>query len=213
MKLFNHENKIIELQSIIIDLKTIKESTLTNKNEESIKILKKCRFYNVGYCRSKSSCSFSHPITLCKKEQYKDRECPNRHLKDCKNYMKSDCKFGKQCEFTHDPKKRIKINQKVTQVFENENTIEDIIVNFESTQSDESSKKDSSVNNQMEIPSVGVINEFDNKSGEENVMKQKELNILKTVDFSCDKCKFKTKNKYSLKRHVQSCNIDGDLIT
>ena len=28
-------------------------------------------------------------------------------------------------------------------------------------------------------------------------------------DFSCDKCEFKTKNKYTLKLHMQSCHKDN----
>ena len=58
----------------------------------------------------KSSCSFVHPKTICSIQNCKEKQCQNRHIHDCKNFIKGSCKFEQSCEFKHDPKK---INNKV----------------------------------------------------------------------------------------------------
>ena len=40
---------------------------------------------------------------------------------------------------------------------------------------------------------------------EEKILNEKQINKF---EFSCDKCEFKTKNKYTLKLHIQSCHKD-----
>ena len=110
-KQFQNENTIFELKNVIKNLETCykqpKEAKLTNKRENNTKFLKKCNFYNIGYCRSKSSCAFLHQKHLCQNDECSDKECQKRHLKPCKNWVKSTCKFGRSCECKHDPKKKI----------------------------------------------------------------------------------------------------------
>ena len=87
------------------------EKKVTKESEEEIRTNKKCRFYNVGYCRSKSNCSFLHPTTFCKTDKCNDKDCSNRHVKNCKNFF-FFCKFGDSCEFRHDSKKLTKNTKK-----------------------------------------------------------------------------------------------------
>ena len=101
-----YQNKIEILEKKLYNKESIKskdqKETYTklteNKNKKTIR---KCWFYNKGYCRSKTNCQFSHPQTFCKIKDCRDKECEARHIKDCKNYFKNACKFGKSCEYKH----------------------------------------------------------------------------------------------------------------
>ena len=109
------------LTKIDDDLKSIQnKDKVVSEDNDKVKSSAKCYYYNKGYCRSKSSCYFLHPTVLCEIENCDEKKCPNRHIKDCKNFIQNNCKFGQQCEFNHDSSKRIKMNQKI----ETENPID-----------------------------------------------------------------------------------------
>ena len=60
--------------------------------------------HHSGNCRAKSLCNYLHPKDHCKNDKCTDKECPNRHIKPCKNCLKNSCQFDKTCEFRHDAK-------------------------------------------------------------------------------------------------------------
>ena len=72
-----NENTIVELNTFVRNLVSLYENkkepvlkTLQNeeiKNKEKVKINIKCRYWNKGYCRSKSLCLYLHPKVLCEK--------------------------------------------------------------------------------------------------------------------------------------------------
>ena len=72
-KQFKHLDDRITVNKEIIDsIKSSHENTkatLSNKSENSTQSLKKCRYYNVGYCRSKFSCHFYYSKNLCQSDE------------------------------------------------------------------------------------------------------------------------------------------------
>ena len=75
---------------------------IANETEEEIK---KCRYFDTGYCKFKLECKFSHPTETCKTylEGLKcDRNvCKMRHPKECKWFLGiTGCK-RRDCDFLH----------------------------------------------------------------------------------------------------------------
>jgi hypothetical protein len=61
----------------------------------------KCRYYNQGYCKKKSECTYIHPSEDCE-DDCSDSKCPFRHRKLCING--ENCYYNRQdvCEYRHD---------------------------------------------------------------------------------------------------------------
>ena len=69
------------------------------------KVLKKCRYYNTGFCRSRLKCQFLHPDSICqdylesgKCDNYKT--CLQRHPREC-NYWRKSGKCFYSCSYLH----------------------------------------------------------------------------------------------------------------
>ena len=101
-KTINLKDKNINVESIRETVKEESAPNQTTKSEENIKIFQKCRYWNSGYCRSKSLCVYLHPKDHCKNDKCNNKECEHRHIKPCKNWLKNSCQFDKTCEFRHD---------------------------------------------------------------------------------------------------------------
>ena len=95
------------LEGEIQEIKKVDKSTgeilsPSDKNKKG----RKCRYFNLGYCKHKKNCRFTHIDEVCQnylEDECKDRSCPNRHPKACK-YFKSEtgCSRGENCAFSHD---------------------------------------------------------------------------------------------------------------
>ena len=84
-------------------------------------------------------CQFIHPKTVCKNVQCNDKKCPHRHIKPCKNWSKNNCKFKNLCEYSHalnqnDSKDKTIVDNSSSK--EEDNTIEEIVKNFEHSMND-----------------------------------------------------------------------------
>ena len=193
-KQFKNENIIIELKSVINNLESCiikpKEAKLTNKIENSTKSLKKCHFYNIGYCRSKSSCTYHHPKHICQKDECSDKECPKRHLKMCKNWVKSTCKFGKSCEYKHDPK----MKKKDSQGNVNKTSPKDILDEI-NTKND----TNESFNEEFDDIVEEIVKKFDTNNEDSLLISEDSVE-----NFSCDNCENTETSEENLKQHVQS---------
>ena len=70
-----NENEIVELHTFTRNLVSFYESKnkpVNRKNDESVESVqnkRRCHYWNDGYCRSKSSCLYLHPKTLCEDEK------------------------------------------------------------------------------------------------------------------------------------------------
>ena len=90
-----------------------------------------CKFYRSGKCqygktgkkidKFGKTCSFSHPQTCKKFENYgykeqgcKDKKCSKLHLSLCKHFMRyTSCKFGEKCRYFHPKKLKNEYQEKV----------------------------------------------------------------------------------------------------
>ena len=77
---------------------------------------KRCRYWNRGFCREKSSCLFTHVKEDCESFQKEgscyDRTCKKRHRKECRYYSKGNCFRGNICEYKHGRNNQIKETKK-----------------------------------------------------------------------------------------------------
>ena len=74
--------------------------------EESNLAIKKCRYFNKGYCKYKGRCRYFHPQQICQNHMdtldCKLKGCKKRHPKVCKWFRKAvGCNRGENCEFLH----------------------------------------------------------------------------------------------------------------
>ena len=89
-------NRILSLVEAIAKIET-KEKRLE---------VKKCNFYNRGFCSKGLACTFSHPQELCERFESvgvcEVSRCRKRHLYSCR-YLnsRSGCGRGESCHFSH----------------------------------------------------------------------------------------------------------------
>ena len=185
-----HENYVLELNDFIRNLISFyenkREPFYNNKEKEEtkdkqkVKNTIKCRYYNKGFCRSKSSCSFFHPTDLCEQKDCEEKRCPRRHLKQCKNWQKSTCKFGNNCEYKHDPIMK-KANETI--VLEINEVDSEVEVNDNDSNSSESA--------------MDIINM------ESSLQNKNETVFSKPNKFTCEKCEYISQTKSNLSKHVK----------
>ena len=94
------------------EIKNIKEIHKEQKHTEDIpnvgdksKKKPRCKYYNVGYCKYKVKCKFTHPTEVCNNNvggKCEDQKCLKRHPKICKWLTgSSGCRRNENCEFSH----------------------------------------------------------------------------------------------------------------
>ena len=74
--------------------------------------VKKCSYFNSGYCRytkKDNGCKNFHPIDECKIQGCKQKECPGRHPKKCK--FNDECRFRTICSYSHAEKSIVNEDQ------------------------------------------------------------------------------------------------------
>ena len=95
-----------ELASIIKQLEH-KIGEIGKKQEtEQIKVPKRCKFFNKGYCKQGERCSFVHPSKICPKHLESGkcldfRSCLDRHPQECRFWKETTCYRGGTCLYLH----------------------------------------------------------------------------------------------------------------
>ena len=90
---------------------SVKDCQIDNNREvreeiSTIKVVKKCRYFNGGYCKYKAKCKYFHPTQIC--SQYLDRmkcegqNCSKRHPKICKWSQKQTGCQRQGCAYLHE---------------------------------------------------------------------------------------------------------------
>ena len=109
----NGIQKITQLRRIV----KLVEKTAQIEIDESDARIKKCNFFNRGFCSQGTSCKFEHPLEVC--EQYEQegicvrKKCMNRHLYSCRHYnSNSGCSRGELCSFSHRSRSRSILDEK-----------------------------------------------------------------------------------------------------
>ena len=106
-------NKIIEMEMIVNVVKPKDNEVSEDKR------IKRCRYYNVGFCKMNNDCVFYLSDEVC--DQYlKNGKCSEYklclkwHPKECKYWLKDPrgCFRGQECRFQHNlPNKGKKIKE------------------------------------------------------------------------------------------------------
>ena len=83
----------------------VKDETL-EKNIGTSKHIKKCRYFNRGFCKYRNRCKYFHPQDICEKyllnQKCEVSDCAFRHPKQCKWTSTMDgCRRGLTCEYLH----------------------------------------------------------------------------------------------------------------
>ena len=99
------ENQIIHLEK---DSKEAKSNKDISKVSDNNKKAKRCKYFNVCYCKYKEKCKFTHTKEIY--NAYLDGECDgkglscqDRHHKACKCFAsETGCKREDACKFSHD---------------------------------------------------------------------------------------------------------------
>ena len=109
----NGMQKITQLRRIV----KLVEKTAQIEIDESEARIKKCNFFNRGFCSQGTSCKFEHPLEVC--EQYEQggvcvrKKCLKRHLYSCRHYNSdSGCSRGELCSFSHRSRSRSILDEK-----------------------------------------------------------------------------------------------------
>ena len=79
------------LTKIEDDLKLIKNNKKDESSRQSFpkeSKIKRCNFFNRGYCKFKENCPLFHPKEICSEKQCLNKECMKRHIRECKNWAK-----------------------------------------------------------------------------------------------------------------------------
>ena len=104
------EEAIKQLEEEVLKLKEIgkgsKPSEDIQKPNDKEKSEKKCKYFNVGYCKYNEKCRFIHPKEICEKYQEgkcNGSNCLDRHPKPCKWFKGlTGCRRKEACHFSHD---------------------------------------------------------------------------------------------------------------
>ena len=215
-----NERKIIELNNVIeyllVCYKALEETKQSHKSDSN-KIMKqskkKCRYWNAGYCRLKSTCTFLHPTTLCEIKDCRDKECSGRHIKNCKKWLKNECRFGDSCEYKHDLDKKHSKNSTKTKISvddssseESDNAVEAIIKDLENENVlDSEGYKNTSKETDRLVDDI--IEKYENIGDDNDSSISLNKNKRANLEFACDECNFKSHGKRSLNKHKKDVHI------
>ena len=104
------DNTLMKLEDNILEME--KEEKEAKSKEKILKVgeknkkAKRCKYFNVGYCKYKDECKFIHPKDICKgylQGKCSGSDCQGRHPKACKWFERETaCKRKDDCEFSHD---------------------------------------------------------------------------------------------------------------
>lgn len=132
--LWSFVHKILEI------LKEMEARHIVDKEMNERKILKKCKFFNRGFCREGKSCHYLHPEKNCR-EHCEGKSCPEgykcqwRHPYYCQHWQKGNCFHGVDCLYLHGDKPE----DKEREYNDNEETHEEISEETSEETSDETS--------------------------------------------------------------------------
>ena len=109
-----------ELSEVIKHLEQ-KIMEIEHHQEESrkVKVPRRCKFFNSGFCKERENCCFEHPESLCQtylrtSKCQSFRSCPHRHPKVCRYWKNGECFRGQSCSYIHQKfeKEEIAIEEK-----------------------------------------------------------------------------------------------------
>ena len=88
-------------------VKEVLEAVIKNEElKKKEKFKSRCRYYNRGYCKKGSDCSFFHPNKICQEHLSTGacsqwRECRGRHPYECRDWLEGNCWRNDCCDYLH----------------------------------------------------------------------------------------------------------------
>ena len=105
LRQIDSEMKDIKNKRNVIPPSIEKDGDEKEKQAESNLVIKKCKYYDKGYCKYLKKCRYFHPIDICKthleEQKCKEKGCRERHPKACKWFQRDiGCK-RLNCQYLH----------------------------------------------------------------------------------------------------------------
>jgi hypothetical protein len=139
-----------------------------NQETENQPVIKRCNYYNTGFCKNRRKCPSFHPDSICqvyldsgKCEEY--RTCQKRHPKECR-YWRDSGKCFKSCAYLH---KTVDLSRDQTE----EIYVQDV---FESHETDENAEE-IAANHDEAVDEMTVDDIIKFYEDEKNVFTEKDL--------------------------------------
>ena len=134
---------------ILSDLLNILKSVSNCNMKENKNNLRRCKYYNRGYCKHGEKCSFQHFENSCEKYLQsgtctQQRRCLYRHPKNCRYWIgKSEgCHRGNKCLYLHDPTKKFKdIDKNLQAGYSDETDYKNIVTSAKSHETKNTNSK------------------------------------------------------------------------
>jgi hypothetical protein len=100
-----NSNAIQRIDNEILKFQRDEANAASDKENEIVREIKKCRYYNRGHCKYKVACKFTHPKEICKihleGNKCDDKHCKNRHPKSCKWLQEQGGCKRQKCDYFH----------------------------------------------------------------------------------------------------------------
>jgi hypothetical protein len=181
----------------------------------------KCKYHNVGYCKYKDNCKFSHPSAECE-NKCQQKMCMKRHIKLCRYGMK--CRLKEKCAFKHNEIKKVNVDSADT-IAALENVVKDLL-----DYKTKSEKKIANLESQLDTIKVKLSREHNDIAEMKKEFKglKSKFGLLKISqknqgpdkldvkepekqkEFSCDQCEvtFKTENDVRVHKEFAHLNTE-----
>ena len=193
-------------------------------NRIILKKVKKCNFYNVGYCRYKEKCHFKHPKSECLNSACERRNCDKRHPRACKfQNLGRKCKHGENCAFKHIKSVENSTSEAVTKsaLLKVKDELikkkDEEIKGLKRQNKSDRMEKDKEID-ELKAKLLKNQNDIKRKDAEivelENKVKNASKEALSNFTFNsnkkiqCEKCEFQSKSKSGLNKHMKSKHKD-----
>ena len=199
VKIRETEEELQKRENLLKSYQILKQKFNENglRITKEISKIRKCRYYNRGYCKFQEECNFAHPSTICqdllKNGKCYLRQCPDRHPKICRYWQREEgCRRSQYCTYLH---QQNQVHRNPVQATENEDSANQPI-NVESDSG-------------FSFPCPLCRNEF---TSEESLREHTNATHDKIAQLNCNDCDFNTDNENILQTHIEEvhtfqCNM------
>ena len=222
------ENMVISTKETLnkIEVEFVEDKREHESSKVVIKLERKCKFWNAGFCKFKEACPFQHPVEICNEDKCEYKTCIKRHPQICKQWTKGSCKFQDLCEFRHEDDSEQNLNDAFVDYdnIDSDDDSDQFDKNNEKHKPESCDKCDFVTTNKIHLKmhekschkKVETIIESDVKNEEsskhisDNFVDYDNLDSDDDHIFSCDICNYTSNAKSSLTKHVKNVHKKDD---
>ena len=147
---------------------------------------KVCKYYQSGFCKFGVYCRKRHESETCKyKNQCNNKECPKRHPKICRNFVRyGTCRWNADCAYMHDTEsKHAKVDELEKEM--------------------ELMKKEINLLRENMIEIMKTLDSLEPR----RAVQHESVNEDELI---CSKCDFRCKKEITLQKHTNTTHACGD---